>query len=99
LIARCCPDPAIKLFKFGVVTVVGDPTTTCDVTPCGAVICEETSFEKIAMDFRVHFEFANSTAFCPADFAMFKAVSTTFFLLMNFDKKSLSFEKIPEQPT
>jgi len=30
---------------------------------------------------------------------MFKAVSTTCFLLMNPDKKSLSFEKIPEPPT
>jgi len=75
LIARSWTDPAIKLFKFGVVTAVGDPTGAV----AGAVTCEETIFDKIVCDLGVNFEFANSTAFCPADFAMFKAVSTTSF--------------------
>jgi len=59
----------------------------------GAVTGEETIFDKIVCDLGVNFEFANSTDFCPVDFVMFKAVSTTCFLLMKFDKKSMSFEK------
>ena len=78
MIARSWTDPAIKLFQFGVVTAVGDPT--------GAVTCEETNFDMIVCDLGVNFEFAKSTAFCPADFAMFKAVSTSCFFLMIFDK-------------
>jgi len=63
----------------------------------------KTSFDKICYDLGVNFELTKSIAFCPAFClalrAMFKAVSTTYFLLMNPDKKSLSFEKIPEPPT
>jgi len=93
LIARC-PDPAINLFKFGV--------TCCAF--CGASGgVEDTRFHKICRDLGVNFEIERSIAFCPAFcpalLAMFKAVSTTCFLLMNPDKKSLGFEKIPEPPT
>jgi len=92
-IARC-PDPAIKLFKFGV--------TCCAF--CGASRgVEDKSFDKICCDLVVNFELAKSIAFCPVFYpalrAVFKAVSTTCVLLMNPDKKSLSFEKIPEPPT
>jgi len=95
LIARC-PDPAIKLFKFSVVTC-------CVFCDASGGVEEDKSFDKICCDLGVNFELAKSIAFCPAFRpalrAMFKAVSTTCFLLMNPDKKSLSFEKIPEPPT
>jgi len=93
LIARC-PDPAIKLLKFGV---------TCCAFCCASGGVEDTSFDKICCDLGVNFKLAKSMTFypaiCPALRAMFEAVSTTCFLLMNPDKKSLSFEKIPEPPT
>jgi len=86
------------LFKF-VVTC----SAFCGVAPraaSGGV--EDTSFDKICFDLGVNFELAKSIAFCPAICpvlgAMFKAVSTTCLLLMNPDKKSLSFEKFPEAP-
>jgi len=50
LIARC-PDPAIKLFKSGVVTC-WDPWGTSG----GA---EDTTFDKIYCDLGVNFELAN----------------------------------------
>ena len=73
----------------------------CHPLRCKGV--EDTSFDKICCDLGVNFELAKSIAFCspfcPALRAMFKAVSRTCFLLMNPDKKSLSFEKIREPPT
>jgi len=78
------------LFKFGVVAGV---VRACDV-PWG-----NTSFDKIYCDLGVNFATAFCPAFCPTLRAMFKAVSMTCFLLINFDQKSLSFEKIPDPPT
>jgi len=84
LIARC-PDPAIKLFKCGVTCWAFCGVTAWDAS--GGV--EDTSFDKICCDLGVNFELAKSIAFCPAFCpalqAMFKAVSTTCFLLMNPD--------------
>jgi len=95
------PDPAIKLFKFGVVTCGNAFWGVVPWGESGGV--EDTSLDKICCGLGINFELAKSIAFCPAFCpalrAMFKAMSTTCFLLMNPDKNSLSFEKIPEPPT
>jgi len=94
LIARC-PEPAVKLFKFGVVTCGNAFLGVAPWDASGGV--EDTSFDKICCDSGVNFELAKSIAFCPALCLalreMFKAVSTTCFLLMNPEKSLWALKK------
>ena len=101
LILTAWPDQAIRLLMFLAISWVVSCVVFCAAFFTGVVVI----FDNIC-DFGVSFEATKSLTavvafwptFCPAVRVTFKVVSTICFLLINFDKQSLSFEKIPEPP-